>query len=177
MLKSVRTRTFLAVAGTSLLPLTVLVVSPAEAAGKPARYSLSFQVLESDGTSSGNVLKSRIDCPAGEGLELEVSVGLDASDPTYDPNAVPGTGATTNDKFPAGFPLYLECAGKPRTYTVQLFPSREGYDLPGDGPCIGYCYYHTSPLFQAGQKVNGSYWALTSSGRTLTGEFKTRVRK
>ncbi len=177
MVKSVRTRRLLAIAGTSLLPLTVLVASPAEAAGKAARYSLSFQVLESDGNSDGNVLKAKIHCPAGEGLELEASVGLDESDPAYDPNAVPGTGATTQDRFPVGFPLFLECAGKPRTYKIALFPSVEGYDLPGDGPCIGYCYYHTSPLLQAGQKVNVSYVALTSDGTWLTGASKTRVRK
>ncbi len=106
-----------------------------------------------------------------------MSVNLDESDPAYDPNAVPATGATVHDKFPVTSPVVLECAGKPRTYKLELFPNLEGYNLPGDGPCIGYCNYHVSPLLQARQKVNVSYVALTSDGTWLTGASKTRVRK
>ncbi len=178
MFKSVRARRLLAIAGTSLLPLTALVASPVEAAERSPGYSFSFKVLASHDNYDGNVLQGRINCPAGEALELAaVTVGLDKSDPAYDPNAVPGTGATIHDRFPLTAPVVLECAGKPRTYRFELFPSVEGYDLPGDGPCIGYCYYHVSPLLQARQKVNVSYAALTSDGTWLTGVSKTRVRK
>ncbi len=153
------------------------LIAPAAAAPKAARYSLSFQVLESYNGSDYNVLRAKITCPAGTGLELDVSVALDASDPDYDPTAVPSTGATTTDRFPAGFPLYWGCTGKPQTGHVELFRNYYGYDIEGEGPCIGYCYYDFSPLLRAGQKVSISYSAIPSTGPELQGASRSRVKK
>lgn len=166
----------LAAVGTLVLAAGVALAGPADAAPPQAGYRIFFSVHQSADGHDGNVLGIGLRCPDGAaGLELDVHLLLAPRDPAYDPAAVPPTGASTEDRAPAGFPLYVECAGVHR-HTVDLFPDSYGYDLPGESPCSGYCHYLDSPLLTVGQKVDLTWTAYTDSGAELGGSSRARVK-
>ena len=81
---------------------------------------------------------------------------------------IPPIGAKSYEGGNVGIYAYLaDCTGKRVTSTVEVYPNRVGYDLPDEGPCIGYCHYNVSRPLERGDRVTASV-TFDDSGETVT---------